>query len=84
MTTTKYRYKNFTGWNDLGHYAQTTRWTEISKHCYKRNCICEGCMYSCFFIEGKQNCKVKAHVLALVTNHGRPKDIDLPQVLAED
>jgi hypothetical protein len=79
MNTTKYRYVNHTGYNALGSFAETTRWTEVTKYCYKRHCICEGCLYSQFF-SNKNKCKAKAHVLALVSYIGKPKGIDLCQV----
>lgn len=79
MNITRYRYINHTGRNELGPYAETTRWTEVTKGCYKRHCVCEGCEYLQFFNNVKR-CRAKAHVLALVKYLGRPKDIDLIQV----
>ena len=60
-----------TGYNALGYYSETSRWTPLAKQCYARGCICNGCHYSKFFTE-KRHCGVKACVLELVRVFGKP------------
>lgn len=69
--------------NDLGICAELTRWTDTTKLCYSRGCVCEGCIYSEFFKDSKK-CHAKAHVLELVRVKGTPNKVDIGKVILED
>ena len=63
----------------LYSYDRTSRWSNIQKECYERNCICEGCMYT----EYNPNCAVKGSIIEKVLEFGLPKGIETKGVLAE-
>lgn len=52
-------------------------WTHSAIECYKRGGVCRGCIYEAFFA-GRFKCQMKAAVLSLVKNVGKPPRIKSP------
>ena len=54
------------------------RWTQISKECYMRGCICKGCpVYETYFKDKpkSQQCQVKTAVIETVRRLGITDDM---------
>ena len=48
------------------------RWTQEAKDCYKRGCVCKGCVNNNL---ESQKCKLKYAVIESVRQLGRPLDV---------
>ena len=53
-------------------------WTDLTKECYSRGCVCIGCYYNNFFTE--HQCQMKYTVIELVKKLGLPKDIQVVSI----
>lgn len=71
----KYRSVNLMN-NVLGKTTKQRRWTNSSIDCYERGCICEGCIIDKILKNSPQKCQMKATVLELVREFGRPANTD--------
>ncbi|MFA7658798.1 MAG: hypothetical protein WCY19_05135 [Candidatus Gastranaerophilaceae bacterium] len=62
---------------DLGRTFAQRKWTITAIECYKRGCVCDGCVYQDFFDKSSsdQKCQVKASVVELVRTIGLPEDV---------
>jgi len=49
-------------------------WTNTAVDCYKRNCICTGCLFENYFTDKKQKCQMKIVVNKLIKEFGKPKE----------
>lgn len=58
------------------------RWTTSAIMCWKRGCICKGCIYEKFFISIKE-CRMKSSVIKLVKKFGPPPDLKEKTVLED-
>lgn len=58
------------------------RWTPSAIMCWKRGCICKGCIYEKFFISIKE-CRMKSSVIKLVKNFGPPPNLEEKTILEE-
>lgn len=52
--------------NDLGAVVSPRRWSISAIDCYKRGCVCQGCLYYNYFENTNQKCQMKATVLELI------------------
>jgi hypothetical protein len=57
----------------MGRKISVSRWTPTAIECYKRGCVCEGCIYNDFFEEDK--CQCKYTVIWLVKVVGIPDEL---------
>lgn len=57
--------------NALGRIAGRQKWTNLALHCYMRQCVCSGCLYSCILESSR--CQMKAAVLELTRTKNLPK-----------
>ena len=53
-------------------YLAALKWTEDTLYCKNRGCVCEGCYLK------KYPCKLKARVLELVREIGKPENLPEP------
>lgn len=56
---------------------KTRRWTPSAIECYKRGCVCKGCLIQDLM---EQKCRMKASVVALVKDLGAPPDDITPLI----
>lgn len=62
--------------------AEYRRWTEAAVECWKRGCICKGCIYENFFKSIKK-CRMKSSVITLVKKLGPPPNLKEKTILRD-
>lgn len=58
------------------------RWTESAIACWKRGCVCKGCIYENFF-QSIKRCRMKSAVIALVKQLGPPPNLKEKKIILE-
>jgi len=66
----------------LEYYPRITHWTEEALNCYRRNCVCKGCILKEAYFQNKE-CLMKLAVLESVRKLGRPIGIDRQSIIED-
>lgn len=61
--------------------AMETKWSNIQKECYARNCICRGCIYSQYNTTFK--CRVKKSIIEEILRNGLKEGLETKKWLQE-
>lgn len=61
------------------------KWTETTKKCYQRGCVCTGCPTFALVkrLSSINRCLVKVAVIELITAYGKPEGVEIKQFVEE-